>query len=402
MAYFFKNRNSMKQKILLKVTLWLIVLSLFLSAASGNAAEPLRIGLSLGLTGRYSEIADRQMKGFRLWERDVNSNGGILGRKVELTIYDDKGDPQTAKSIYENLISKDKVDLLFGPYSSEITEAILPITEKQGYPLLMSGATADRLWEKGYKYVFGLYAPASKYTIGFLEMLLKNNINTVAIAHADDSFSKDVAEGARKWAGRFGIKVLLFEGFKKGISNFDELTKKVRMSNAQALIVCGFLNEALGMRQSLKNIGWYPKAFYASVGPAMKIFYDKFGPDAENTFSSSQWEYNNKINFPGCCEFSDFYDSYIKAYKEEPSYQAATAYSAGQILYAAILKSGGIDRRKLRDSLSSIDTMSTIGRYGVDRRGIQIKHFNLLIQWQKGKKEIVWPVEFATAKPVFR
>ncbi|MBI5027096.1 MAG: amino acid ABC transporter substrate-binding protein [Nitrospirae bacterium] len=377
-----------------------ILFSVLCFLLPSHAAEPIKIGLTLGLTGKYSEMSDVQMKGFRLWEKDVNSKGGILGRKVELILYDDKSDPQTAKSLYEHLILKDKVDLVFGPYSSEITEAILPVTEKYGHPVLVSGASADRLWQKGYKYVFGIYTPASKYTVGFLELLVINGLNDIAIVYADDSFSKDIANGTKKWAERFRLNVLLFEKFKKGTMNLDEIAKRAKASGAKVLIVCGHFDEAVNMRLSLKRIGWYPKAYFASVGPAMRTFYDKLTSDASHTFSSSQWEYQ-----PGCADFTIcnlFYEAYIETYKEMPSYHAATAYAAGEVIETAIKKARSLERDRIRDILSAMDTISIIGRYGVDRTGMQIKHFNLIIQWQNGKKEVVWPEEFRTAKPVFR
>lgn len=362
-----------------------------------ETAEPIKIGLTLGLTGKYSEMSDMQMKGFRLWENHVNSRGGILGRKVKLLIYDDKSDPQTAISLYRRLILKDKVDLVFGPYSSEITEAILPITEKYGYPVLISGASADKLWQKGYRYAFGVFTPASKYSVGFLELLVINDLNNIAIVYADDSFSKSIAEGTKKWAERFGLNVLLFEGFKKGTKNLDDIAIKAKASTAQALIICGHLDESVNMRLALKNIGWHPKAYFASVGPAMQEFYDKLGKDADYTFSSSQWE--PRANFPDSMKF---YEAYIKTYKETPSYHASVAYAGGQILESAIKKIGSIDKEKTREILSSMDTITIIGRYGVNMTGMQIRHHNLIIQWQKGKREVVWPEEIRTAKPIFK
>jgi len=376
-----------------------VFLLLFLTVLPTSAAESIRIGLTLGLTGKYSEMSDMQMKGFKLWEKEVNSRGGILGRKVEFIIHDDKSDPQTAKSIYEHLILKDKIDLLFGPYSSEITEAILPITEKHGYPLLISGASADSLWQKGYKYVFGIYAPASKYTLGFLELLVKNDLQDVAIIHADDLFSKDIASGTKKWAERFGLNVVLYEGFKKGVENLDDIAKKAKASKAQALIVCGHFNESVNMRLSLKRINWYPKAYFASVGPAMSEFHGKLKSDANYVFSSSQWEHHEETTIPGCKEF---YHAYIQGYNEKPSYHAATAYAGGQILEAAIKHTGSIEREKLRAVLLSLDTITVIGRYGVDKKGKQIRHFNVIVQWQNGKKEVVWPEGLKTANPIFR
>ena len=376
-----------------------VFLLLFLTVLPTSAAESIRIGLTLGLTGKYSEMSDMQMKGFKLWEKEVNSRGGILGRKVEFIIHDDKSDPQTAKFLYEDLILSNKVDLVLGPYSSGITEAILPVTEKHGYPLLVSGASADSLWQKGYKYAFGIFSPASKYTLGFLELLIKNDLQDVAIIHADDLFSKDIASGTKKWAERFGLNVVLYEGFKKGAENLDDIAKKAKASKAQVLIVCGHFNESVNMRLSLKRINWYPKAYFASVGPAMSEFHGKLKSDANYVFSSSQWEHSGGGKTPGC---NEFYNAYIQGYNEKPSYHAATAYAGGQILEAAIKKAGSLDREKIRVILSSMDAISIIGRYGVDKRGMQIKHFNLIIQWQNGKKKVVWPEDLKTADPIFR
>ena len=377
----------------------LFTLSLLFGALGPvEAAGLLKIGLTLGLSGKYSGMSDMQMKGFKLWEKETNSKGGILGKSVRVIIYDDKSDTRTARSLYEALISKDRVDLVFGPYSSQITEAILPVTEKNGHPVLVSGAAADQLWEKGYKYVFGTYTPASKYSVGFLEMLVDRDLNDIAIVYAEDLFSTGIAGGTRKWAERFGLRTRLFEGFKD-TSNIEELARTVKAANVQALIVCGHFDASVAFRLSLKKIGWYPRAYFASVGPTMQAFYDRLRKDAENVFSSSQWEHLVTKPFPGCCEF---HEKFVKAYKEEPSYHAATAYAAGQILEAAVTKAGSLDRDKVRDVLASMETMSIMGRYGVDRTGKQVKHFNFITQWQNGKKEVVWPEDLRTAKPVFK
>jgi len=376
-----------------------VFLLLFLTVLPTSAGESIRIGLTLGITGKYSEMSDKQMKGFKLWESDVNKRGGLLGKKVRVIIYDDKSDPLTAKSLYEHLILNDKVDLVFGPYSSEITEAVLPITEKHGYPLLVSGASADRLWQKGYKYVFGVYSLASKYSVGFLELLVKNDLQDVAIVYADDSFSLDIANGTKKWAERFGLKVVLFEGFKEGTENLDTVAKKAMASKAKVLIVCGHFNESVKIRKSIKKINWQPKAYFASVGPAMPAFQANLKSDANYAFSSSQWEHSEETTILGS---NEFYHAYTHTYNETPSYHAATAYASGQILEAAIKNARSIERKKLRAVLLSLDTITIMGRYGVDKKGMQIKHISVIVQWQNGEKKIVWPEGLKTANPIFR
>ncbi|MBA4348426.1 MAG: hypothetical protein C0415_00340 [Thermodesulfovibrio sp.] len=375
-----------------------IILFIF-SLLASTAEATIKIGLTLGLTGKYSEMSDKQMKGFKLWERDVNSRGGILGKKVRVIIYDDKSEPRTAKAIYEHLILKDHVDFLFSPYSSEITEAILPVTEKYGYPILISGASADRLWQRGYKYIFGVYTPASRYTEGFIEVVATHGFTKVAIVYADDPFSEDSANGTKKSAEMSGLKVLLFEKFRKGAQRLEALAEKIKSFDARVLIVCGHFNEAVDILLSLKKIRWHPMAYYATVGPATRAFYNRLQADAEYVFTTSHWVHQNISDSP---DSRAFYESYLKVYDEEPSYHSATAYAAGEILEAAIKKTRGFFKDKIRDNLFIIETSSIIGRYGVDKTGRQIKHLPFVIQWQNGEKEIVWPEEKRTAKPMFR
>ena len=172
---------------------------------------PIIIGGSLGLTGKYEKLSLMQRRGFELWQKQINQNGGLLGRKIELIIEDDQSDKRRVAGIYQDLLERRKVDLLFAPYSSGLTHAIMPVIESHNIPLIASGAAADMLWEQGYKNLFGLFIPASRYAVGFLEMIALNGVTEVAIVNADDLFSRAIATGAKKWAEDFGLEV-------KGIS----------------------------------------------------------------------------------------------------------------------------------------------------------------------------------------
>ena len=362
------------------------------------AAETVQIGLTLGLTGKYAELSAMQMKGYQLWQKQVNKRGGLAGRQVEFIIRDDKSDGPTAAGLYEEMLSTLKVDLVFGPYSSTITAAILPVTERHGYPVLVGGASSDQLWAQGYSKVFGVYTPASRYTVGFLEMLVTRGINRMAIISADDTFSKSVADGAVKWAGRYGLEVIFREDFSKGKQDLDEEVGRARESGAEILVMCGHFQEAISGRKALSRVGWEPAAYYATVGPVLQDYSDRLGPLAEGTFSSSQWEPNPDLAYPGS---GQFLKDFTAAYSMAPSYHAATAFASGIILERAMNKVDGIDRVRLAETLFNLDTMSIIGRYGVDRTGMQIRQFPVIIQWQKGRKEIIWPAELKTAVPVF-
>ncbi|HPX61506.1 MAG TPA: amino acid ABC transporter substrate-binding protein [Deltaproteobacteria bacterium] len=375
----------------------LIVLLFFCGICQpAEAAGKVRIGLTLGLTGQYTEMADMQIKAFRLWEKQVNSGGGILGKPVELVILDDRSDPATARKLYEKLIKSERVDLLFAPYHSDLVEAIMPLLEANKYPLLSSGAASDRLWKKNYRYLFGVYAVASRYPVGFLEMLSRSGLQNVAIIFSEDAFGQSLGLGAKKWAERFGLKVVRLAGLKHNSRDYTSPVEAARKAGAQAIVVCGLFNEAVNVRQALKKSGWYPKAYYASVGPALPAYHEHLATDAEHTFSTSQWEPHSR--FPGATRF---YKSFQETYGQAPSYQAASAYAAGELLQKSAGKARSLDRQKIRDVLSTMNTVTIMGRYSVDRSGRQIGHEPLIIQWQHGKKEIVWPLELSTAKALF-
>ena len=379
----------------------LILILLFIPATirgSPPEDQPVRIGLTLGLTGKYAAMAGMQMKGFRIWQEHVNRRGGLLGRRVELVVFDDQGSAEMARTLYQRLIVEERVDLVFDPYSSGHTAAVAPLLERYGFPLITSGASADSLWDQGYTVLFGLYTPASRYTVGFLELLLLNGIDRLALLGADDPFSRNIHDGTRVWARRLGLDITIDSTFVTGTEDLRPLVSQVQESGAEAFIVCGYFEETVKVRSAMAEISWKPKAFYASVGPVLKEYSSTLGGLAEGTFSSTQWEYHAGLNFPGTHTFNQ---TFLEKYAMEPSYHAATAYAAGEILEKAVNRAGTLDRARIREVLSRMDAISIIGRYGVDNKGQQNKHFPLIIQWQSGKKEIVWPKDLATSEPLF-
>lgn len=376
--------------------IWLLCLFWSLMLTAAIAQEPIKVGVSLGLTGRFAVISDALHKGFQIWEQHVNSSGGLLGRQIRIICKDDGSSPETARGLYHELIETEKVDFLFAPYSSLITEAVLPIAEQHGIPILVAGAAADRLWEKGYRNVIGVYTTASKFVVGFMELLVLNDLDDIAILCADDSFSMDLANGARDWTRRFGLNIALFESFKKGTEQLDNLVIKARKSGANVLIVCGHLNESVYMAMSLKRVGWRPQARYASVGPTFPAFRDRCGEEAEGVFTTSLWE--PRANYPGAQKFET---DFIATYGEAPGYHAGLAYAGGQVLAQAIRESGSVDRDKVRALLFKLDTMTIIGRFGVNQTGKQVRQQAFIIQWQNGRKELVWPEAIQTAKARF-
>ncbi len=370
---------------------------IFLACGSARAAEPVRIGVSLGLTGKYAALSAMQQRGYQLWQRDINSKGGLLGHSVQIVIVDDESKPIRAAKLYKQLIKENRVDFVFGPYSSGITRAVAPVVEKADYPMLAMGASSDSIWQKGYKNVFGIHVTASRYTLGMLNLAVIHDLPTVAIVYADDAFSISAAEGARKWGRKLGLRIIMYEKFKKGLRDLTQLAEKAKSSKSALVIVAGHFDESVDMRRALKNVNWYPRAYFATVGPVLSEYKEMLGADSELTFVNTLWE--PRVKFP---ESQTFLASFRAVHGIEPSYHAAVAYAGGQVLEAAVNSAKNFDRSRIRQALSKMETYTILGRYKVDQTGIQIKHFPLALQWQKGKKEIVWPEEMQTAEPIFK
>ncbi len=384
---------------MLKIIFQLLLGVLLMIYNIGHAAETVTIGVSLGLTGGYALTSNKQKKAYELFEDDINSGGGILGHPVKFIILDNKSLKETAIAQYRQLIVDKKVNFVIGPYTSGLTLAISPVVEELGYPTLAAGAAADIIWQQGYTNVFGMWTPASRYVLGFLKLMAYHKRNRIVIVTGDGAFATGLANGARKWAKALRLEVLDYISFKEGTEDFVAIAEKVRASDPDILICTGHYYVGASMKKALLKINWQPQIFYATVSPTFQKYYQDFGEQSEYDFSTAIWEPHPKLKYPGSYEFAQ---RYTKRFDEPPTYHAASAYAAGEVLKKAIEEAGTLDRDVIKKTLQNLNTMSVIGRYAVDRTGIQIKRFPLIVQWHKGKKEIVWPLELQTQKVTFR
>lgn len=388
-------------QILLRLAAWgiLACLGLFLpQTGHGQEAPPIRIGATISLSGKYVEPSAMIREAVKLWVAQVNQRGGLLGRPVELVLHDDQSDPERVRALYRQLIDKDKVDLVLSPYGTPLTLVASEETERAKFVMLAMGAAGESIWQRGYKYVVGVYAPARRFLIGFLDLVARQGLQTVAILYENSPFNAASAQGAKEWAVRLGLRVSNFQAYWSGKAELPELVPALLGSLPDALILCSYPEDSYILLRLLKQAKYLPKAICETIGPAHPDFYVRAGSMAEGIFAPSQWEPDTRIPFPGTKEF-------IKSFEDlthkPPSYHAGTAYAACQILEKAITQTRSLDQDKLRDYFLSLEAVTIIGRFRVDDRGMQIGHNPILIQWQKERKEIVYPTSMQTAPPRF-
>ena len=365
--------------------------SLPLAAA---AQTPIKIGASMSVTGTYAKPGSYQKEGYDVCIDELNAKGGLLGRKVELVIYDDQSQPATAVKLYEKLITEDKVDAVMGPYSSAVSEAVANVTEKYKKVMVAPLAATTSIFKKGRKYIFMVITPAENYLDGLIDMAAKRRLKTVAIINEDTLFPKASAAGTAEAAKKRGMQVVLQEAYPKGNTDFSALLVKIKAANPDVIAAGTYFDDAVAITRQMKELNVNPKMFGLTVGGDLPEFYDLLKQNAEYVYGSTQWD--ETLPYPGQKEFLA---AYTKKFKHEPSYHAAAGYAGCRLYAEAVKRAGTLDADKVREQLLKMETKTAFGDYKVDADGFQVAHKMVMLQWQDGKRVVVWPDDLASGKP---
>ena len=355
------------------------------------------VGGAISQTGRFAEPAGRQVNSIKMWVDQVNSRGGLLGHKIKLLLLDDKSDTQTAVKLYEKLITEDKVDVLLAPYSSAITEAVANINERYKMPFVAYGAASSPIWEKGRKYIFSIVAIAEDYQKGAVHLAKQIGVTKIAIIGEDSLFPRQAGIGAKQWAAKLGLQVVLEENYPQKQTDFTALLQKIKASGAEAIISNSYFADAAAQLRQMRELNLNFKLFSSTVGPGLPNFPEQLGGTAEYVLGFSQWEpVPDILKHPGMQEFIVEYE---KRYGEKPNYHAGGTYGALQVTEAALKQAGSFDSQKLREALASIDTTTVFGRYKVNEKGMN-DHEGLTFQILQGQRRVVFPDKWAETKPL--
>ena len=376
----------------------LAVVAGLLSVAA--AQQPIRIGASLSLTGTYAKLGQNQQRGYQLCAKHVNEKGGVLGRKIEFVVYDDQSQPATGVRLYEKLITQDKVDMVMGPYSSAITEAVANVNEKYKLPMVAPMAATTSIFKKGRKFIFMVQSPSEVYLEGLIDVAVKMKLKTAAFIYEDTLFPKAsivAPGGAVDIAKKKGLQVVFVEAYPKGNTDFSALLTKIKAANPDVFGAATYFDDAVAVTRQMKELDVNPKMYGVTVGGDLPKFHELLGKNAEFVYGSTQWE--AALPYPGAKEFAQ---SHKKEFgNADLSYHTAGGYAGCQVLVEAIKKTGSLDSEKIRAEVLKMDTTTVYGGFKVDQDGFQISHKMVMFQWQDGRKVIVWPDELAQGKARF-
>jgi branched-chain amino acid transport system substrate-binding protein len=361
-----------------------IVAAILLSTGlnSAQAAEPIKIGSFLTVTGPASFLGDPELKTLQLYVESINAGGGINGRPLELIYYDTGGKAQDAVGFVKRLIKSDNVDLIVGGTTSGDTLAVIPEVEKEGIPLVSLAGAVD-IVEPVKKWVFKVAHSDRMAAAKIFEDLRKRKLTKVALMTGDGGFDKSGREQLLKLAPEYGITIVIDESYGNKDTDMTAQLTKIRATDAQVIINFGFGQAPAIVTKNIKQLG-IKLPIYQSHGVASKTFIDLAGDAAEG------------VRLPAAALVvaeqlpdSDPQKPVLLAYKKqyEAKYGPVStfgghAYDGLFIAVEAVKRAGGTDKAKVRDQIEK--TKGFIGASGVfnmtpdDHMGLNLDAFKMV------------------------
>jgi branched-chain amino acid transport system substrate-binding protein len=369
-------------------------------------AGPIRLGAAVSDTGKYAREGQDTRQGYDLWLDWVNHEyGGIdVGGEryeVEIVYYDDEGDPDTAASLVEKLVTEDEVDYLLGPYSSGLTMSTSAIAEKYNVIMVEGNGASETIFERGFKNIFAVLTPAGNYTQSALKALADQGATSVVIAYEDTAFPTSVAAGAEKWANEYGLEILAIESYPKDVADVSNIITTFKNADPDVFVGGGHFNDALLFVRAAKEQGWTPDAMVITVGPSNPDFAAEVGTDANFILGPTQWERTMGYSDEYFGTAEEYAQRYEALWGEPPSYQAAESTATALSLHLAIEAAGVLDTDAVRQALYDLDIVTFYGPINFDDTGKNAGKPMGTIQIQDGVVNVVAPTEAAVADLLF-
>jgi branched-chain amino acid transport system substrate-binding protein len=381
------------------------------SAAGGAGDDTIVFGATISITGQKAEEGKNTRDGYFMYLNTINSQGGfVVGDrryKVRLIYYDDASDPERVRSLYEKLITQDRVNFLLGPYSSQLTAVAVPVAEQYRIPMVAAHGAAESIYSQDNRYTFSVVSPARSYLRGVIAVLLAKDpsVRTVALLGADEPFSREVLAGATEYAEEKGLMVVAQLFYPNNPSDVSDLLDTIKQKRPDLLLAAGHLQDAILIVQQVRALGLTPKAIGFTAGPSTPEFRANLQEAADYIFGATQWTSALKYTGDGPWATPRDYAAAFQArypdYNEVP-YQTAESTAALLAYQRAIEHAGSLDHEAVRAALANLDLMTFYGRIKFDARGVNIYKPMAVEQLHPdGKKYTVFPSDVAEREALY-
>lgn len=368
----------------------LVFLLSALSALSAQAADPIKVGFSMALTGGVAAIGKQVLVALQIWRDDVNAKGGLLGRPIELVFYDDQSNPSNVPPIYTKLIDVDKVDLLVGPYATNMVAPAIPVLmqfKKTTIGILANAANSNFHYDQYFSMLPTGPEPKKAFSTGFFELAAAQNPRpkTVAIVAADAEFAQNAADGARENIKTMGFDLVLDKSYPPSTTDFAPIMRAVQAVNPDIVYVAAYPPDSVGIVRASKEIGLTPKMMGgALIGLLVTPIKMQLGPLMNGIVNNEIFVPAPSFMFPGTKELLTRYQAIAQQQGIDPLGWgfAPLGYAAGQVLAAAVEGSKTLDQVKIADYIRSHDFHTVVGDITFGKDGEWAKSRVIFTQFQ--------------------
>ena len=411
-----RNGKHVSAILLTVVTVFLLAL-----AVPARAADPIKVGFSMALTGSVAQNGKQLIMALELWRDDINASGSLLGRPVELVYYDDQSNPSNVPGIYTKLITVDKVDLLLGPYATNMAAAAVPVIMQHNMTTI-SILAVDVNRHFHYSRYFDMIPVGPEGTRAFskgffaLAAAQKPRPQTVAIVSADAEFSKTSADGARENANAEGFKIIYDQGYPPSTTDFAPVMRAVQAANPDIVFVAAYPLDTVGIVRAAAEIGLTPKMFGGTmIGLLITPIKMQLGPLLDGIVIMESFVPAPSFNFPGVTGVLKRYQAKAAGEKIVSIGYAFVpfGYAAGQVLAQAVETTRSLDQAKLADYIHRHSFYTVVGEINYAPDGAWAQPRTLFTQFQNvaagnidqfrdgSVQPILWPPQYKSGSLIY-
>src|SRR5437868_1079072 len=392
---------------------------LFLTARAAFAADPIRIGFGMSLTGPNAGAGKMFLVGREIWRDEVNAKGGLLGRPVEFVYYDDQSNPSLVPGIYSKLIDVDKVDLVVSPFSTNQIAPAMPVVmqKKMTFMALFGTGVNDAFKYDRYFQILPNGPDGNRsFSLGFFEtaMTMTPKPRTVALVAEDTEFGQNILAGARANIERLGLKIVYDRSFPPTTVDHSPIVRAVQAADPDIVFVASYATGSVGMVRTVNELGYKPRMFGgAMIGLQFTPVKAQLGALLNGMVINENYVPEPTMNFPGVDDVLKRYQQRAAAAGTDPlGFWSPFSYAEMQILGQAVSAVGTLDQGKLADYLHKTPFKTVIGDVKFGPLGEWEKSRILYVQYQHiqgndinqfrqpGKAVILYPPELKSGEMI--
>ena len=361
-----------------------------IAATPAKAADPIKIGFSMGLTGGLAAAGKAAVIAMQIWANDTNAAGGLLGRKVELVYYDDQSNPATVPGIYTKLLDVDKVDLVVSGYGTNLIAPAMPIMVQRNltFIALFGLAVNDKFnYDRYFQILPAGPEPVTDWSRGFFELAKAQNPapKTIALVGADAEFAQNAIRGARTHAKNYGLKVVYDGSYPPRTADYSPIVRAIQARKPDMVYVASYPPDSVGMVKAATEIGLKTKLFGGGmVGLQYTSIMQSLGPKLNGIVNYDFWVPEPTLNFEGVDAFLKKYQEAAKGKGVDPLgyYLPPYAHAYIDILGQAVKATNSLDHGRLAEHMRKTTYKTVVGAVKFAPNGEWARTRTLMVQYQ--------------------